>query len=200
MKMSYPSTGLKRKLYLAYHQDGLLEVVIGAALLVLAAVMLSDQMAFIGLIGIPAALYLPLKQQISVPRLGHIRFVPERESRMKLGLALFLGLAAFAGALAVYPVMKGISRESWAAVEPVLPLVFGGLLGVVLAGVGWFLKATRFYVYAALGLALVWLVFAAGGRTGLPVALLGVVVEGAGLLYVSRFVRAYPVTDDIRDA
>jgi hypothetical protein len=199
MMRSRESSGLKRKLYLVYHQDGLLEVVMGAVLLILACVMLSQQVAFIGLIGIPAAMYLPLKQQISLPRIGHIRFTSERESRKKLALALVFGLLAFAVALGFYPILKGVSRQTWTAVEAILPLVFGGALGVVLAGLGYVLKAARFYLYGVLGLVLVLIVYVAGGRTGLPVGLLGVVVEGVGLLNLTRFIRAYPPTDDGQD-
>jgi hypothetical protein len=46
---------------------------------------------------------------------------------------------------------------------------------------------------------LVLIVYVAGGRTGLPVGLLGVVVEGVGLLNLTRFIRAYPPTDDGQD-
>ena len=65
---------LRSKLLLLYHQDGILDLVVGTCLLLLTLVMAFDQGAFIGLIGIPAIFYIPFKDQIALPRIGLIRF------------------------------------------------------------------------------------------------------------------------------
>lgn len=199
MRSSRRQPGLKQKLYLVYHEDGLLEVVIGACLLILAGVFLFEGVVFIGLIGIPAALYLPLKQQVALPRIGHIRFSPEEETRMKLILLLVLGLAAFVGMIVVVPLLKGLSVDIFPSIEGSMPLVFGVLLGAVLAGVGFFLNNARFYWYGLFGLILISIAYLTGGRVGISLALLGVVVEGIGIVYLSRFVRKYPVLADGQD-
>ena len=191
-------SGLRRRLYLVYHQDGMLELVIGLCLLILAAVILSEQFAFIGLIAIPAAMYLPLKQSVSLPRVGHIRFVSEDISRQRLGLAVVVGLAVFVGLLALYIVAASgaLSSDTAGMIRNSLPIMFAVSIGVALAGVAYALNHARFYFFGTLGLILILAFYVAGGRIGISVALLGVVIEVTGLVNLVSFLRKYPINGE----
>ncbi len=89
------SGGLRRKLFMLYHGDGLLDLAAGMTVLLLAAVFAFDAPAFIGLIGIPLILYIPLKDSLAVPRMGLIRFESGEISRRKLLGFLLSGAVVF---------------------------------------------------------------------------------------------------------
>lgn len=193
MRSLHKASSLERKLYLVYHQDGLLDIIVGLALLVFASVMLSKVTAFIGLIGIPSILYLPLKNQISVPRLGYIRFKPEQEQRQRLWLVLLMGVALLIG-VGVFSATSGdLPTGLRSVIQSNVPLLFGAVLGSALTGVAFTLKNPRFYLYGALGLALVWIAHFIDIQLGIPVALLAVTIELVGIMTLIRFVQKYPL-------
>ena len=194
-KMS-KSKGLMQKLYLAYHQDGILDLVIGVILLLFAAVMLYDQVVFIGTIGIPAILYFPLKQRITYPRLGYIRFDPEEEQQRKYVVLLALGVVTFVG-LVVFNFLVGDLPEDMLNVLRTNDiLILGILLGLFLGGVAAFLKNRRFYLYAGIAVLLVWSAHFLGFRAGIAVTVLGAAVEATGVYVLQRFLKKYPVEQE----
>ncbi len=190
------SQSLTQKLYLAYHQDGILDLVIGVILLLFAAVLLFDQVVFIGTIGIPAILYFPLKQRITYPRLGYIRFEAEEEQQRRYILLLGLGVVAFVG-LAVFYILVGDLPES---VLDVLRtndvLILGVLIGLFLGALAASLKNRRFYLYAGLAVLLVWSAHFLGFRAGIAVTVLGTAVEATGVYVLLRFLKKYPVEQE----
>jgi hypothetical protein len=190
------SQSLMQKLSLAYHQDGILDLVIGVILLLFAAVLLFDQAAFIGTIGIPAILYFPLKQRITYPRLGYIRFEAEGEQQRRYILLLGLGVVAFVS-LAVFYILVG---DLPASVLDVLltndVLILGVLIGLFLGALAAFLKNRRFYLYAGLAVLLVWSAYFLGFRAGIAVTALGAIVEAFGIFVLLRFLKKYPVEQE----
>lgn len=191
MKNTRKSMNLARRLYVIYHQDGILDIVAGAVLLIFAAVIVFDQGAVIGLIALPTVMYMALKQRFSLPRMGYIRFDPEKEQRQKMGLSLLFALTVFIGLLAFYAFSGELPEDLTTAIRESMPLLFGLVLGLALVGVAYFLKNRRFYAYGLLAVVLVWSAFFAGVRLGIGVALLGSTVEVVGLATLMRFIQAY---------
>ena len=72
-----PSGKLKQTLLMIYHNDGIMDIVAGLSLWLLALVMLFDSALFIWMVGLPIVFYIPIKQQISIPRMGLIQFESE---------------------------------------------------------------------------------------------------------------------------
>ncbi len=95
-KNSLNKSDLRRRLLLLYHQDGILDLVVGSCLALLTLVMAFEQTAFIGLIGIPAIFYIPFKDQIALPRIGLIRFNKPSKNRARLSLVAVIGAITFA--------------------------------------------------------------------------------------------------------
>jgi hypothetical protein len=191
MKNARKSMSLERKLYLVYHQDGILDIVAGAVLLIFAAVIVFDQGAFIGLIALPTVMYMSLKQRFSLPRMGYIRFETEKEQRQKLGLTLLFGLTAFIGLLAFYAFSGDLPENLSTVIRENAPLLFGLVLGLALVGVAYFLKNPRFYAYGILAVMFGWTAFFVRVQLGIGIALLGITMEVIGISTLLRFIRGY---------
>ncbi|MCP5099100.1 MAG: hypothetical protein GY943_26400, partial [Chloroflexi bacterium] len=81
-----PNTNLKalrQKTYLSYHQDGIIDLMVGLSTLGFGISMAAEGSGFIVLSWIGFLLYAPLKKVITVPRLGFVKFDDEQTQRVK---------------------------------------------------------------------------------------------------------------------
>lgn len=190
------SSGLRRKLFMLYHRDGLLDLAAGMTVLLLAAVFAFEAPAFIGLIGIPMILYIPLKESLTVPRLGYIRFEAGETSRRKLLGFLLTGAVLFIVFLFVYLDPPAPAAPGAEGVQTREVLVFMLLLAGALAGAGSALSNPRFYYYAAAALPGVLAAGLLGARLWIPVCILGIVMETTAVYQLAGFLREYPLTGE----
>ncbi len=186
------SSRLERRLYTLYHGDGILDLVIGVILLLFGTVIFTGQFAFIGMIGIPAVFYFPLKQRFAVPRMGYIRFEPEAQGRQRLFIWMGIGLALFIVVAALMPLAGGLRASMDALPEQDFKLLFGAGVGMALLAAGLVMKCNRFYAYA-----LIQALLALGARfIGYPTAfsllLTGLTAAVAGFVTLRRFLALYP--------
>lgn len=187
---------LRQNMLMIYHDDGLLDLVVGFAVIMLSAVMAFEAVVFIGLIGIPLILYIPIKDRVSIPRMGRIRFEPQDVSRRKLFAFLFLGFAA----LLLFLFLSLIRIQPGSGLATIIRnnqvLVFAMLLGGSLFAASYFLNNRRFAVYSILSLGLV----VGLNILELPIwsAVLGVglLMESVGIYQLVGFLRDYPLTNE----
>ena len=85
---------LSRKAYLSYHQDGLIDILIGLGILGFGLMMLTDSIVFNLLAWMPIIFYVPLKNRITVPRFGYVQFSSERTKKLRSLLVFLVGLLA----------------------------------------------------------------------------------------------------------
>jgi hypothetical protein len=69
---------LKRKVYFAYHQDGILDLVAGSVVLGFGADMLTGNIFFLMAGWLMIMLYMIIKQRVTIPRFGYVRFDSEK--------------------------------------------------------------------------------------------------------------------------
>ncbi len=93
---------LKQKTYLAYHQDGLIDLLVGLGIIGFGINMASESSAFIVLSWIPFILYAPLKKKITIPRLGYVKFDSERTKSIQMSKIILLGVLTFAMFLGLF--------------------------------------------------------------------------------------------------
>jgi hypothetical protein len=200
---------LERKAYLAYHDDGLLDMGIGAVLAWLGFITLTD-------LGVPFYLWYILfvsswtaaKRKITVPRVGYVKFRETRRDRVQrlmLVIALVLTATMVAGVLG----FKSVGSESppaWMlAVLDYLDIIFGAvLLGGGLVSLGYTTEIRRFTQYGVAAFTLhtanhfitvnpVWDVWQSMAPVNL---LLGTVMLGNGYMLLRRFKEKYPLTGE----
>jgi hypothetical protein len=198
---------LESKTYLAHHQDGLLDLLIGQIMLALGLGMASGWIGGLAILGfLPIALYVPLKNRITIPRLGYVEFIPKprREALLKYAypllfctcMVIFLLVARVPeGVTPVAPVWT--PSEAW----PAFRLWFQGketlLLGlamfVVFGVVGLATEIRRMFAYALLGL-----IIMGGGqlfhlRTFIPLFVLAAIAYAVGIVMLIQFLQKYPI-------
>ena len=191
------SKTLRQKILMIYHDDGILDLVVGITILMLAAVMAFETPTLIGLIGIPLILYIPVKEQISIPRIGLIRFEAENSSRKRMVFLLLSGIVTFAVfVFLAFLIRNGTSSSLVEMIANNEVLIFAFILSGTLIAVSRALNNTRFQLYSILSLVLVLGGYFIGIRIWLPVTLTGLSMEILGILKLISFLRSYPTAEE----
>ena len=188
---------IEQKVYLSYHQDGLLDIFIGLFILGFGMSM-ANLPAFVpSLLWTMCILYFwPAKKFVSYPRMGYARFSPERKVREKKKL-IALVILLYAPVIVAIIIMKGFPPSGWAIWLKEHEILFGEVMAAVLVSAGAILSGVkRLYVYAGLTM----MVFAAHYLLKIPphlfFILLGIVILISGIVVLILFLRKYPKIEE----
>jgi hypothetical protein len=190
---------LEQRLYVEYHRDGILDLVVGIMVLFYGAIFFFGQEGLIGVIAIIVMLYIPLKKRISFPRQGYIRFESEKEQKRKFSLSLVLGLTTFIGFVAFYAYKGKFPADLSLLLRENILLLFGAVMGLILAAVAFFLNNARFYLYAMLAVVLIASAQYFSYDLDLGLLILGFVITAVGISTLLRFLTTYPLPEDASD-
>ena len=187
---------LRRKVYLSYHQDGILDLVAATVLLGFSAFMATKNVIFLVLGMLFSAQYILMKQSITIPRLGFVRFDSEKKSMLQGwlfvgigGLVMFLFYSAqtYSRSNPAPPNIQEMLQRYH--MVPLSAMLFG--LPTLAAAIFFGLK--RFYLYALLAVGLpalgAWLEI----ETFIPIMSIGLLMLGIGLWLLGTFIRKYPL-------
>jgi hypothetical protein len=189
---------LKRKVYLAYHQDGILDLSAAMVLLGFGAFMATKSGVFLSVGAIFAAQYVLMKHYITIPRFGYVRFETQQKTFMRFGFLIGLGMLVLVLALVINILLS--NRPSSPEIQtwmhqyhmvPISALLFG--LPALVAAV--FLGLKRFYLYALLALGLPALGAWLNIETFIPILTTGFIVLAFGIGLLSSFLNQHPVDD-----
>ena len=191
---------LKRKAYIAYHQDGILDLVAGFVVLGFGANMLTDNIAFLMAGWLMMLLYVVLKQRITIPRFGFVRFDSEKTTFVKglvavgigvLVLFLFLALNFF-----VSRQPASLEMEAWIQRYHMVPLS-AMLFGLPALAAALFLGLKRFYLYALLAVGLPALGAWLDTETYIPIMMTGLIILAFGAVLLVNFLKNYPINNEV---
>lgn len=187
---------LERKIYTSYHQDGILDIMMGISITAVGLMMLTDNVVFMFFTWLPFVLYLPVKRQVTIPRFGYVKF-HERVTRtprnvilaalslivLLAGIVLILGALDASGQITL-PV-GSFDTYLWLGVSMVAAILFLMFL--------FKLRVNRFVLYG-----LVFVVSVFGGMILEAFPCWVVIVSGAciviyGIWLLFRFLRHYPL-------
>jgi hypothetical protein len=193
---------LKRKVYLAYHQDGVLDLVAGSVVLGFGLNMLTDNIVFLMLGWLAMMVYVLIKQRITVPRFGYVRIESEKKTVQKAWVSIGIGvlLVFFFLTLNIFVTREPTSPEMQAWIQryhmvPLSAMLFGlpALVAAIILGL------KRFYLYALLaaGLPLLgaWLTI----ESYIPIVATGLVILVFGAVLLGTFLKKYPLNTDGED-
>ena len=189
---------LSRRAYLSYHQDGLIDILIGLGILGFGLMLLTGSIVFNMLAWMPIIFYVPLKNRITVPRFGFVQFTSERVKKQRLLIAVMVGLLFFAFGLGLY--VFAMWDEMPPLVEILMAgdgmLLLGGLFAMMLLAAGLITGLDRLFIYAILTI----LILSGGGLLGIEpeirVVFLGALILLIGIILLVRFLRVYPLPKD----
>ena len=195
MKQNDQFKELAKKAYLNYHEDGVLDLIMGASCLGIAAFFGTGNIVFNMFSWMPILFFMPLKNRITFPRIGYVKFDTRRGRPAKLillmtvtiVLGLFvLGTVFFLNTGRVDPAVR-----SWIGEH--LILILGLLFAVILTMVAFTTSIRRLYAYAGIAAALFIASFVLRLAEFAGFLALGGVVFISGVVRVVRFLRKYPI-------
>jgi hypothetical protein len=196
-----PETDLReaeRKTYLSYFDDGIADIAGGLVVLLFGLGMVFGASTLFILSWMPTILFWPLKQVITFPRIGHVKFIPERQRKISRNmillfiagtLSLLLGIVAVLGTEGIVFNLRDFMMEYSL-------LLIGVVMAMAFALIAILFEVRRFFGYALL-------VF--GGwlssylleiEPGAPVAIAGGMIAVIGIVLLVRFVNKYPVPSE----
>jgi len=197
---------LARQTYVSYHQDGLIDLAVGWATLFWGLNLALDEsgLTFMSILGVLS--YVPLKNRITVPRLGYARSGARYGGRARMTAALVALALLTAGTLVFLALgMAGQLTPGPSTPAALLwigdhPLSFYAAVAAVGFGLGGLITGIRrLFVYALLSLCLLLGGQLLGARQFVPVLLLGGIILGAGIALLVRFLRKYPAPAEEED-
>lgn len=200
MSLQLDMKEIERKIYLYYHEDGLLDFVLGLIFLGWGLILAYGPPFLIILLGpIAMMLFYFGKHDITMSRVGIIKPGMRMARRMRnLILALLaIGVLAFIGIL-----LAGLG--SYSEIGDYSLSIVGLIVAIGICVLGYLVHAGRFYAYAGL----LFVAFAAGEALAdqitsidpflSAVSLAGAIVLISGLVQIARFLRRYPVPGEGR--
>lgn len=188
---------LRKKLYLSYHQDGLIDIIIGATILGFGLQIATENSAFLFLTWIWAILYTPLKNRITVPRLGYVRFEEERKTAMRLGLMVIIGVLVLAMFTGLFLFLRADSLpqtlSDW--LKQYYMLVLGIFMAIPLIGIAFWGGINRLVIYAGLIIVVIFGGIQLGIDPPVYMIALGCLILLSGLWILFRFLKQYPIAN-----
>jgi hypothetical protein len=208
MSQSINLKELERKAFRSTFQDGLWDMYLGFLLLimgmgpVLPALNKSVIWTLVILLMLSVLAWLAFwagKKFITTPRMGLVRFGPQRKAKLKKTRAV-LFLSALLGVITL--VLRAMWNIEWAARIPV-PAYIWAVQAIVVFGLGaYFLDVSRFYAYGVLYAIPVPVGIVLLQNTGLPgfmflpFGVSGGIMVIIGVVLFTRFLREYPVVPE----
>ena len=189
---------LKRKVYLAYHQDGLLDLAAGSVILGFGADMLTGNIVFLMGSWLMIPLYFLLKQRVTIPRFGYVRFDSEKTTfaRSAAGVGIGVLFLAVVVALNIFVSRSPASLEMQAWIQRYHMVPLSALLfGLPSLAAALFLGMKRFYLYALLAVCLPALGAWLNIETYLPIMATGLIMLAFGAMLLANFFKRYPLNN-----
>ncbi len=186
---------LQQRTYQSYQQDGLIDIIIGLSFIGFGLNMAFDNTAFIILAWLPIILYVPLKNRVTVPRIGYVKFTASNKILVGAVLAgllvLLLGVFIF---FIAGPDQIPAPFNAW--LKRYHMLMLGSIAALFFAGAALITGITRLYAYAILIVA----IFAVGTwlkiEPAIYVITTGLLIELAGIWMLVRFLRKYSLASE----
>lgn len=177
------------KLYLSYFDDGVADLLAGLPVILFGLGMALGVKIFFIFAFLPIVLYLPLKHAITLPRMGYVKFAPERRRRISKNLmALFLvGLLTPLLIIVLSQGVLGRGLDLKSITNQYSLLLVGALMAAPYALFSILFGLMRFVGYAALILGGWFTAIYTIPYEGIPVAVAGMLISLVGMGLLARF-------------
>jgi hypothetical protein len=190
---------LERKAWTAYFDDGLLDITAGLFVLAFGIGMTTRYTYLTALSWMVIFFFAAAKKSITLPRVGLVKFSPEREKRIKKETSfyvVFFTITAVVGLAFFIAQATGIPQSVKSVIGSLALVAYELIIALGLCFVAYWKQINRFYGYA--GFILV--VILAGHIAGVEQYWLGAyqftatgtVMLIVGCVVLARFLRKYP--------
>ncbi len=178
------------RVFSAYWQDGLLDLLAGSALVAIGLCWVAGFVLAVVIVPPVVLVTWPiLRQRVTDPRLGQVRFNAGRRHRMRHGLIAVASLGVLLFGFVGIRVLKGGTSELVRWLAPGIPAL---LLAALALSAAEALRLVRFVGYAAVFVTAGLVVAALDADPGWAIAVAGAIVLGNGARMLRRFLREFP--------
>ena len=187
--------GLEGSMLQAYDRDGMLETLLGLALLGGGLNLIAAGGTVTGLLPIIIILMARAwKRRITYPRLGYAEILTiRRTQRKRTVLVILLAICGIAGVALVAGLGSGVIQDVGGFFgQARSKLFFGVFLSVIIASIGMVRKAPHIYAVAVLLFALIVVTNRMQLSGGYALTLTGLLIAGFGLVRLAVFLKANP--------
>ncbi len=185
---------LERKAFTSYHQDGLIDIIVGSALFSLALMIWFFPGFWYFIVGGLVALtstYTAAKKSVTVPRMGYVEFSPERKQKIIYIFLAFVVILVFGNILGIlamlFPPLGILIFESQITI-----LIMGVIGGFLFALIGYISDLRRFYIYGTIFLASAVFIFFTPILVILPLLVVSIIMIMYGAILLYQFTQLYP--------
>lgn len=187
---------IEKKTYMSYHQDGLIDLLIGCGIL-FAILCFFTEMIWLGgafvILAVP--LYTYGKQKITAPRIGHVKFGQKGQHKTLFILLILIGNIFLLFFLGLFLYRNSIPIWITDILSTYPSLIIGGIACVLTVLTALISGIKRFYFYAA---AIV-ISFGIGQIISIDLllssAIVGILFLFTGIIKILNFIRKYPLTE-----
>lgn len=197
MKENNQFKQLAKKAYLNYHEDGIVDLIMGTSCLGAALFFATGSVVFNMFTWMPVLFLMPLKNKITFPRIGYVKFGTRRgrPARMTIFMLITLGLGMLVLGTILFVNTGRLDPTVRTWLGENLILVLGLIFAAILTAAGFTSGIRRLFIYAGMCAAF----FIIGFLLNLPkfaaFMALGVIIFLSGVIQIVRFVRKYPIPD-----
>jgi hypothetical protein len=185
---------LRRKAYLAYHQDGIIDMLIGATVIGFGIWRISENIIFTSLSWLSFTVYIGLKRAITIPRFGFVRFSEtQRKAQFSIALGLLMLLVLSVGGLFFFARPELIPSGVHIFMRKFHEFVISGVVALFMILFGLLFGIRRIAGYGAFMLAALWLAIQLGWPGGPTLVSIGCLILALGIALLVRFIRKYPL-------
>ncbi|MFW9985726.1 MAG: hypothetical protein ACFFDJ_04085 [Candidatus Odinarchaeota archaeon] len=186
---------LERKAYTSYHQDGIVDIFLGLAIVTFSFVLLFLETSFYlvgGTFVVWIASYAGAKRSITVPRIGYVEFKQSRRIRVMLLVLLLLVLN-----IVIFVIMAfgELTTDFRIFLNQYGLLVVAGVVGGLFVLFGWVTQIYRFYGYGSVAFLAFIITHVFLLHLFFPIFVLGLTITVTGFVLLYWFIRKYPKTE-----
>jgi len=191
---------VKERIARQYEQDGLLESLMGFALLIGGLSLASHGgSSYLGIFPVFFVIFAKAwRRKITYPRLGYAGFLEQerRQRKTRVLITMLMVVAALALGILIYLALAGKMGDMEFLSGPSGKLIFGAAIAIIIATVAAVRKATHLYYFAVLVNLLVIGAYMLNISGGYALALTGLLLLILGVVRLILFLRANPKLED----
>lgn len=194
MKTEIGLARLERESYMAYYRDGILDLLVGFALLGMSLFIMIGDASMGALLPLVAILLHPgLKKYVTRPRLGYVKFATHREERLKAKkgqLTILFAVTAIVGVAVLMAYSGNSTWHLWIRSLGAIPV--GVVLAASAAALGILYNVRRGLTYALVIVVVFILGHSLRVHISIQLLILGVLLTMIGATLLLHFVKRYP--------
>lgn len=195
MSASRPFQELSRQSYREFHQDGILDILVGISLVGFGLWLELDIVLFAFTCWLSVGFYKEWKNRLTIPRFGFVRFEKDRVQIILGILAAFVITLLLLGARFLILERSDPNQALAAFLRKNHPYIMSSIGAILMIAFGIWRGLNRFLAYGLIFLCILGTFFLAEFPGQLALLVMGGSMLVVGLFLMARFIRNQPLLD-----